>query len=100
MKKKILLSLLVSLSVSYLLQAGDKEVNLMKIAERYSSDSLYRYIDNTLPSVSWVAGGSRWFVYTPKIEGKNKYYLVDTKSWKKKELFEENDLIAASDCFG
>ncbi|MGP1566435.1 MAG: hypothetical protein ACTTIA_04120 [Candidatus Cryptobacteroides sp.] len=40
MKKKILLSLLVSLSVSYLLQAGDKEVNLMKIAERYSSDSL------------------------------------------------------------
>lgn len=99
MKKKILLSLLVSLSVSYLLQAGDKEVNLMKIAERYSSDSLYRYIDNTLPSVSWVAGGSRWFVYTPKIEGKNKYYLVDTKSWKKKELFEENDLIAASDTF-
>ena len=71
MKKKILLSLLVSLSVSYLLQAGDKEVNLMKIAERYSSDSLYRYIDNTLPSVYWVAGGSRWFVYTPKIEGKN-----------------------------
>ncbi len=41
MKKKILLSLLVSLSVSYLLQAGDKEVNLMKIAERYSSDSLF-----------------------------------------------------------
>ena len=77
MKKKILLSLLVSLSVSYLLLAGDREANLMKIAERYSSDSLYRYIDNTLPSVSWVAGGSRWFVYTPKIEGKNKYYLVD-----------------------
>lgn len=87
------------MSFSGVLKSQDVGSHIMLEAEKYSSDSLYKYIDNTLPAVSWVGEGSRWFVYTPKIDGKNRYYLVDTRSWKKKELFDEDNLVAASDKF-
>ena len=33
--------------------------SIMSVAEKFSSDSLYKYIDNTLPSVKWIGNTSR-----------------------------------------
>lgn len=33
--------------------------SIMSVAEKFSSDSLYKYIDNTLPSVKWIGNSSR-----------------------------------------
>jgi|GEM_PF-4063917 len=33
--------------------------SIMSVAEKFSSDSLYKYIDNTLPSVKWIGNSCR-----------------------------------------
>lgn len=33
--------------------------SIMSVAEKFSSDSLYKYIDNTLPSVKWIGNPCR-----------------------------------------
>lgn len=66
-------------------------------AEKYTADSLYRYIHNAFPSVAWLEEKDDEFIYSPRIEGENRYYLVNTRSWRKKELFKEKEVYAASD---
>lgn len=33
--------------------------SIMSVAEKFSSDSLYKYIENTLPSVKWIGNSCR-----------------------------------------
>lgn len=91
-------ALCICISTYFATNSECKE-NYMMRAEKFSSDSLYKYIDNTLPAVDWIGNNSKMFVYSPTIGGKNKYYLVDTKTFKKRELFIEDELIKLSDSF-
>lgn len=73
--------------------------SIVSKADRFSYDSLYSKVRNENISVKWIDGG-RWFWYTldEKSSGDEKdakdgkatrhWYLVDTRNWKRQELFD------------
>ena len=99
MDKYFLVCFILSLLPCIKVGARDISDFNTRMAEKYSSDSLYKYINNTLPSVSWLEGKDDGFIYSPRIDGVNRYYLVDTRNWNKKEIFKEKEVYDASDAF-
>ena len=66
----------------------------MARAEKFCEDSLSRCIRNGHLSANWINDGSRWFWYSSEdAEGKN-WYLADTKTGKKKQLFDTADFFS------
>ena len=66
----------------------------MARAEKFCKDSLSRCIRNGHLSANWINDGSRWFWYSSEdAEGKN-WYLADTKTGKKKQLFDTADFFS------
>ena len=60
----------------------------ISVAESFSYDTLGRLVRNQSISVDWL-DGDRYFHYSIEDStGVRHHYIVDTRSWKKKELFD------------
>lgn len=68
----------------------------MEKAERFSADSLGKYLNNLSPNVRWIDGG-RKMAYTPKINGEYAYYIVNTKTWKARKYKDKDEFEKAVD---
>ena len=60
----------------------------MARADRFSSDSLGGLIRNQYVSVQWIGKECRWFHYTSDDADARRYWLVDTRTWRKRPLFD------------
>lgn len=60
----------------------------MARADRFSSDSLGGLIRNQYVSVQWIGEECRWFHYTSDDADARRYWLVDTRTWRKRPLFD------------
>lgn len=60
----------------------------MARADRFSSDSLGDLIRNQSVSVQWIGKDCRWFHYTSDDADARRYWLVDTRTWRKRPLFD------------
>lgn len=66
----------------------------MARAEKFCEDSLSRCIRNGHLSVNWINDGSRWFWYSSEDEEGKNWHLVDTRTGKKKLLFDTADFFS------
>ena len=48
-------------------------------------------LNNISPSVNWLNGSSRWFFHNPVKDGQREFYLVDTRTWKKHKMFDNQE---------
>ena len=60
----------------------------MARADRFSSDSLGGLIRNQYVSVQWIGKECRWFHYTSDDADARRFWLVDTRTWRKRPLFD------------
>lgn len=90
--KRILLLILLWLSVLPIAAQS-----IMDRAEKFSYDSLSRLVLNDYATVEWLGGRSDYFRY--KVESKNgeKYYIVNTKTWKRQQFPDYKSVKAAAD---
>ena len=65
----------------------------MARADRFSSDSLGDLIRNQSVSVQWIGKDCRWFHYTSDDADARRYWLVDTRTWRKRPLFDSFSMV-------
>lgn len=56
-----------------------------------SLDGLGDLLNNLSPSVTWVNGGSRWIYHTPETSEGYLHFIIDTRTWKRRLLFDNNE---------
>lgn len=72
-------------------EEASHEGSYMKKAERFSSDSLGRFLDNLSPSVTWVNKGSRYIFYNPHTPQGRENWIIDTRTWEKHPMSGTSD---------
>lgn len=76
---------------SYSIYAGPTVAEAIAKAERFSYDSLSPLVRNASMQVDWLQG-DRYFHYRAEDSLGVHHYVVDTRNWKKRELFDPKAL--------
>lgn len=65
----------------------------MARADRFSADSLSKLMRNYSLSIEWVGDDCRQFYYSTDDAQARHYWIVDTRSWRKRPLFDSEAMV-------